>query len=115
MKKINTEIWACFLNDAMSLVVDIMSPIWNGNSSSAYSLSVDGAGILEICKIWSNDYITGAKNYTNNDFCEKINRLKNDSRYVNNLKVQRFCDEYMYLINGDNSDYMPYQPAVEKN
>lgn len=97
-QKINAEIWATFLNEAMSIAVDIMSPIWNGNSSNAYNLAVNGAGILERCKIWSNDYITGVKSYGDLDFCEKLNTLKNDSRYVSDLIVQRLCEKYLNLI-----------------
>ena len=97
--KVNADLLACFFNDCMNVAVEIMSPIWNNNPNQAYSLAVDGAGVLERAKLWTNDYITGKKEYTDKDFIEKIMSLKTDRRYVNNKQVQKLCDEYLTVLN----------------
>jgi hypothetical protein len=96
--KMNTELLACFFNDAINVAVSVMSPIWNGNQNLAYSLAVDGAGIIERAKFWSNEYITGARPKGNEYFIENLRDLKKDRRYVNNTKVQALCDKYLQVL-----------------
>ena len=94
-----TQIYAQFLNDGINLVVDLMSPIWN-NHTNIYSLSVDGAVILEIIKMWTNEYICGKRENKFFEYFEQnIDALRKDTRYLNNDKIQKYCSEYYDIIN----------------
>jgi len=95
------ELYAKFLNEGISIAISIMSPIWNGSNNQAYSLAVDGAGVLERIDMWSNDYISGDAEKEDKFleyFAQNIRDLRNDRRYTNNKNVQAFCDKYETLI-----------------
>ena len=47
MKQETRILYAEFLNEASGIAIDIMSPVWNGNQDKAYSLLIQGVGILE--------------------------------------------------------------------
>lgn len=92
-------LYAQFLNDGIAIAIGIMTPIWNGSSNSTYSLAVDGAGLLERIKMWSNEYISGSKEAEfDTYFKQNIEALRTDRRYVNNKAVQEFCDKYEFLL-----------------
>lgn len=89
------ELYAKFLNEGISIAISIMSP------NQAYSLAVDGAGVLERIDMWSNDYISGDAEKEDKFleyFAQNIRDLRNDRRYTNNKNVQAFCDKYETLI-----------------
>ena len=88
-------LYAQFLNEGIQIAISIMSPIWNGSQNSAYSLAVDGAGILERIDMWSNEYISGSKEADfDTYFLQNILELRKDKRYLYNAKVQAFCSDY---------------------
>jgi hypothetical protein len=100
MNENTVKLYAQFLNEGISIALSIMSPIWNSSQNQAYSLSVDGAGILERIDMWSNDYISGDREKDfNKYFAQNIQDLRKDSRYTNKTNVQEFCNKYETLLN----------------
>ncbi len=100
MNENTVKLYAQFLNEGISIAVNLMSPIWNGSPNQAYSLAIDGAGILERIDMWSNDYISGDREKDfNTYFADNIRDLRKDKRYTNNKNVQDFCNKYETLLN----------------
>ena len=100
MNEHTVKLYAQFLNEGIGIAVNLMSPIWNGSQNQAYSLAVDGVGILERIDMWSNDYISGHREKDfNTYFAQNIQDLRNDKRYLNNKNVQEFCNKYETLLN----------------
>ena len=97
MKQETRILYAEFLNEASGIAIDIMSPVWNGNQDKAYSLLIQGVGILERTRMQSNDYISGDPEKEikfNTYFQDCINDLCKDTRYTDNKRIQDFCDKY---------------------